>query len=423
MPRPASPPKYRFHKARNCAVVTIGGRDHYLGAYNSPESWEKFHRLVAEHLAARREPPPPVPADAPLTVTELIARYWKFCKGYYVKDGQPTSETHAVRLALRFVRRLYGSTAAREFSPLAMKAVREAMIEHEITRKVKVIDEATGEITWDRKVVRKGMARKCVNKLVGRVKRMYAWAVEEELVAVEVHAALVRVKGLKRGKTTARETPRVRPVDDEHIQKVLPVLPPAVRAMVEIQRLSSCRPQDVVQMRPCDIDQSGDVWEYRPARHKSEHHNKDDSADRDRVVYFGPRAQAILRPLMPADPDAYVFSPRDAEAARNAGRRENRKSPMTPSQAIREPKGRAKAPLRPHYTVGSYRQAIRRGCRRVGVPVWVPNQLRHSRLTEIRKLYGLEASRVCGGHREVGVTQIYAEQDRTLARQVMAAVG
>ena len=35
------------------------------------------------------------------------------------------------------------------------------------------------------------MARKCVNKLVGRVKRMYAWAVEEELVPVDVHTALL----------------------------------------------------------------------------------------------------------------------------------------------------------------------------------------------------------------------------------------
>ena len=58
-----------------------------------------------------------------------------------------------------------------------------------------------------------------------------------------------------------------------------------------------------------------------------------------------------------------------------------------------------------------------------GVRVWVPNQLRHARLTEVRRLYGLEASRVCGRHREVGVTQIYAEQDRDLARRVMAEVG
>ncbi len=265
------------------------------------------------------------------------------------------------------------------------------------------------------------MGRKCVNKLVGRVKRMYAWA--EELVPVDVHASLLRVQGLKRGKTNARETPRVRPVEDEYVQKVLPVLPAAVRAMVEVQRLCGCRPQDVVQMRAGDIDRSGGVWEYRPARYKTEHHNTDDTPAMHRVVYLGPKAQDILRPLLPADPEAFVFSPRDAEAARNVGRRDQRKSPMTPSQAVRQPKGRERAPLRQFYPVGSYRQAIRRGCRRVGVPVWVPNQLRHSRLTEIRKLYGLEASRVCGGHREVGVTEIYAEQDQTLARQVMGEVG
>ena len=38
MPRKKSPPSYRLHKARNCAVVTIDGQNHYLGAYGSPDS-------------------------------------------------------------------------------------------------------------------------------------------------------------------------------------------------------------------------------------------------------------------------------------------------------------------------------------------------------------------------------------------------
>ena len=29
----------------------------------------------------------------------------------------------------------------------------------------------------------------------------------------------------------------------------------------------------------------------------------------DRVVYLGPKAQAVLKPLLPADPQEYVFSP------------------------------------------------------------------------------------------------------------------
>ncbi|MFO0822846.1 MAG: tyrosine-type recombinase/integrase [Gemmataceae bacterium] len=422
MPRKTNP-SYRFHKARNCAVVTINGRDHYLGTYDSPESWEKYHQLIAEHLAAHRLPPPPVPADAPITISEVTARYWTYAKSYYVKNGKPTSETHAIKLALRFVRRLYGKTAAREFTPKRLKAVREAMIVHDITRETKVTDEATGEITKVKKFVRKGLARKCINKLIGRVRRMFAWATEEELLPVDVHAALLRVKGLKRGKSEARETPRVRPVTEEHINAVLPLVPPTVRAMIEVQRLCGCRPQDVVQMRACDIDTSTDVWEYRPARFKTEHHNDDGNPALDRIVYVGPKAQAILKPFITNDAGAYFFSPRRSEAIRNAARKQNRQSPMTPSQAQRKPIGRAKAPLHKHYPVGSYRQAIRRACVRAGILVWVPNQLRHTRLTEIRKQYGLEASRVVGGHREVGVTQIYAEQDRDLARQVMEKVG
>lgn len=41
-------PKYRHYKPKNLAVVRIDGRDHYLGKYGSPESREKYHRLLAE---------------------------------------------------------------------------------------------------------------------------------------------------------------------------------------------------------------------------------------------------------------------------------------------------------------------------------------------------------------------------------------
>lgn len=168
-------PSYRYHKARDCAVVTIGGRDRYLGKHGSPESWEMYHRLVAEWLASRNAPAPPVPADAPLTVTELIAAYWRFVKGYYVKDGRPTSEVDTIRQALRFVRRLYGSAAANELSPKKLKAVREAMVRHKITRRYKSVHPETGETVWAEKVLRHGLARRYINKQVARDKRMYAW--------------------------------------------------------------------------------------------------------------------------------------------------------------------------------------------------------------------------------------------------------
>lgn len=39
---------YRRHKATGKAVVTIGGRDIYLGKYNSAESRQEYNRLIAE---------------------------------------------------------------------------------------------------------------------------------------------------------------------------------------------------------------------------------------------------------------------------------------------------------------------------------------------------------------------------------------
>jgi integrase len=305
-------PSYRLHKARNCAVVTITGKDHYLGQYGSPESWEKYHRLIAEWLASQKMPavPPIESVDPPITINELVLRFWRFVQSYYVKNDKPTSEQTVIRQALRFVRKLYGSTAARNFSPKALKAVRQAMIEHKITTKVKVLNPTTGECEEQVKVLRHGLCRKVINKQIGRIRRMFAWAVEEELLPVAIHQALLRVKGLKKGKAKAREKPRIKSVLDDHVDAVLPLVPRMVRTMVEIQRLCGGRPQDILEMRAIDIDQTGSVWEYHPGRYKTEHHNDEDDPDKERVVFLGPKAQALLMPYLSGSPSDYVFNPR-----------------------------------------------------------------------------------------------------------------
>jgi hypothetical protein len=55
---------YRHHKSRDLAVVTINGKDIYLGKYKSPESSRKYDKLIQERLA--RKPPSGawVPTDA-----------------------------------------------------------------------------------------------------------------------------------------------------------------------------------------------------------------------------------------------------------------------------------------------------------------------------------------------------------------------
>lgn len=356
-------PRLRLHKPSGRAVVTLNGRDHYCGPGGSEEAEKKYNRVIAEWLANGRKPMRAQGHHAGLSMAELIAQYWAFVQGHYVKHGKPTSEQGAIKAAVRPVLELYGDVDVREFGPQALVTCRTAMIE-------------------------KGWTRYTVNKHVGRVRRMVAWGTERELVPGSVYHGLLAVKGLQRGRTAARESKGVGTVSIEHVDAVLPHVSPQVSAMIRLQLLNGMRPGEVVLMRPCDIEDDGCAdWLYRPHRHKTEHHGH------DRVVPLGPGAQRILKPFL-ADraPEAYLFDPREAEAIRKARRRLARKSKVTPSQAARRGRRKPRRNPREHYTRDSYRRAVQRACERAGIPKWSPHQLRHNAATELEAEYDLETA-------------------------------
>jgi hypothetical protein len=67
-------PKYRKRKASGQAIVTIEGRDFYLGPWNTKASKSEYDRVIAEWLANGRRLVLP---DADLAIAELIDRYWQ----------------------------------------------------------------------------------------------------------------------------------------------------------------------------------------------------------------------------------------------------------------------------------------------------------------------------------------------------------
>ena len=67
-------PSYRKHRASGQAIVTIGGRDIYLGPYGTKASKAEYDRVIAEWLARSRRPAID-PND--LTIIELIAAFWE----------------------------------------------------------------------------------------------------------------------------------------------------------------------------------------------------------------------------------------------------------------------------------------------------------------------------------------------------------
>jgi integrase len=427
-------PKYRHHKPSGQAVVTLSGHDHYLGKWQTPESKAEYDRLIAEWLAGGRQPRTRSTSTSGLSLSEVILAYWQHVKDYYRHpDGTPTQEVDNIRLALRPLRRLYGRTPAVEFDSVALEALREEMI-------------------------REGHCRGRINRDVGRIKRLFKWASAKKLVPLSVHEGLATVEGLRAGRSAARETAPVRPVAEQVVEATLPHMRPQVATMVQLQLLTGMRPGEVVVLRGMDLETTGAVWTYRPGsdtgphgKHKTAHRGQ------ERVIYIGPRAQAVLRPWLRLNLQEYLFQPKEAMAQYRADLRQKRKTPLTPSQAQRRPKVTPKRAPGDRYRVTSYDHAVMDACdvafpppaplareegetkkawlARIGPDGWAevnrwrkshrwhPHQLRHAKATELRREFGLDAARAVLGHRSPQVTEVYAEIDAAKAAQAMEKLG
>ncbi|MEZ6098125.1 MAG: site-specific integrase [Pirellulaceae bacterium] len=387
MPTPKRVPKYQRHKGRNLARVTINGKDHYLGRYDSPESYSEYERLIAEWLL--QDVVVPDEKDK-LTMLELMAGYLNYAHGYYVKRGTPTREFELIAEVFRPLRKLYGHVLAVEFGPRALKCVRQTLIE-------------------------KGLSRKHINKQVGRIVRAFKHAASEEWIPVETYQALRTVEGLKKGRSAAPEHPPIKPVSQAHVDAVLRRARPMLRAMIQLQLYTGCRPSEALMMRPMDICQKNAIWRYQPESHKTEHH------DMRRVIFIGPKAQEVIAPYLVRPRDAYCFPPREAEEQRRQVAHAQRRTPLNQGNTPKE--GRSKQIFTKHYSVGAYRTAIRRICDNIGIPRWSPNQLRHSAATEIRRDFGLDAAQVVLGHASAATTEIYADTNEQLAAKVAGERG
>jgi integrase len=339
-------PKYRKKKTASGprAVVTLpdgvgGRRDVQLGPWRSKESRLEYARVIGEWEAAGRSLPRSVAdAEKDLTINELVALFRPHVEQHYRHaDGTPTGEVDDFRLSLKPLRALFGDTCTKDFGPLALKAIREQMIVQPIT---------TGTNDGP-KLLRVGLARGVINQRINRIRRLFRWAVENELVPGEVLFRLEAVKGLAAGRSEARETAPVRPVSDALVEETLPHLTPTVADIVRIQRLTGMRCGEVVIMRGCDLDTTGAIWLYRPDHHKTKHRGH------DRVVALPRPAQQIIKRYLKTDTTAYLFSPRESMEAHRAKLREERlqgpHAHIQPSQVERPRKRKPKRAPRDHY--------------------------------------------------------------------------
>ncbi len=447
MSRPRGIPSYRRHKLSGQAVVTLTDssgqrRDVYLGSYGTVASRQEYARVIGEWEAAGQRLPAQDVQTSDLSMHELILAYWQHAEKYYgFHIDTERGDGACLRSVLAVVKLLYGKTRAADFGPLALKASREKMIA-------------------------KGWSRSYVNAQVDRLRRMFKWAAGEELLPVSIYHNLQAVEGLRRGKTAAKESAKVKPANPEHVEAALPFMPTTVQGMIRFQQLTGCRPTEACLLRALDLDMSNPkCWVYRPGSDQGEHGaHKTAHHGHDRAILIGPRGQEVIRPFLTTDLTAYLFRPKEATRERNDKQRAKRQTPLYPSHVRHQVSKRKKRPRRTpgeHYSARVYARCIARACdhafplpeslaprqleenktesrsvwwkrltaeEREAVRSWRrehrfhPNQLRHSRATELRS-HGLDMVKTILGHSKVETSQVYAEKDMLAAMELVSRIG
>ena len=428
-------PKLRLHKATGQGYVELNRKRIYLGRFEAAATREKYHRLIAEWEAAGRQV---LAAPNEITIVEIVQRFWSHAKTHYqTLDGSPTAELENFRQALRPLIYLYGSLKAKDFGPRAIKGMRQKMVES-------------------------GWSRMYINRQVSRVKSVFRWATEEELIASDIFHGLSAVRGLQRGRTEAHETEPVKPVPESMILAVEPHVSKQVWALIRLQLLSGARAGELVKLRGMDLKPGENIWMAELEEHKTAHHGL------ARRIYFGPQAVAILKEFLQDRPlNAFLFSPAEAETERRRMLHQKRVTAL--SCGNRPGTNRKTKPQRQprnRYHVGSYRRAIQRACEKAFPPpthlarrkfaglkgrrwetskewrsrlgpggcqelkTWVelhvfsPGALRHNAATRLRHEWGIEITQCVLGHRLGStITEIYAEANIAKAIEVLQKVG
>lgn len=421
-PNGARVPSYRLHRASGKAVVTLSGRDHYLGEYGSPESSSRYRELVGRWLAGGKKLPTETPSE-PLSVAETLLAYLEYCEKHYASRRRYDALLARIKAALKPVRELFGSEPVDGFRAKALMLVRQKFIDA-------------------------GHNRSTVNAKIGQIKRCFKWAAREEMIPVSTYHSLSTVEGLRIGDAAVPESKPVSTVADEIVDAIRPHLSRQVWGLIQLQRWTGCRPGEAVSIRGIDIDRSGLVWIYKPEHFKSEH------LGHKRAIALGPKVQEIIGEFLRP---GYLFDPREEERERLAARSAARQTPLScgnrPGTNRKQRRRRAPGSC---YTVNAVRRAIERACLKVwplpetlrrnpgersktwrerlgdrwrDVLAWKadhtfhPNQLRHSFATKVRRDFGLDGAQVALGHAKADVTQVYAERDLQLAVEIARRIG
>lgn len=405
-------PKLRKHAQRgreDRAYVYLDGKNIYLGDWGKPETQQAYEQFIAEWLTRGRMLESP--SKALITISELVDAYLNHLEH---EQASPFVQAEAARATIPLVA-LYGPLQCAEFSALSLRAVQERMIND-------------------------GLCVATIGARTAIIKRLFRFGVERDLIDGETYHRVSAVQNLKRGHTRATASRVVRPVNPAHVEATLPYLPSPIALCVQLMLLTGARVGELLGLRRGDIDMEGDIWTATLEQHKTSHHGK------DRVLCFGPKAQALLRPmLLRKRDDEHLISPLDSIADRAARMREESRRRIVESGGNPDKAQIGRRPDQPdtprqtdrrvgdRYCKEDVSRAIRRGIEKLNtalsaegkrpIPYWHSHMIRHYVATRTRQEFGAEATRALLGHSRLATTEIYAEVDKNVAKQIISKIG
>jgi integrase len=313
--------------------------------------------------------------------------------------------------------RLFGALPVAKFRPLNLLTVQEAMASGSWLN-----EKERQQKTKENRPI--GMARTTVNSHTERIKRLWRWASSPADLLPESYPLhkLLEVRGLTPGDYAARETEEVTPVEVSLVEATIPLLPPVAADLLRVLLLAGCRVGELCRMKGKELDTSGPVWLFRPAKFKGQHRAKGKKKVAPRIIAIGPRCQLILRRYLKDDPEAYMFSPAEQDLQLRAAKRARRKTKVYPSEVGRV-KRRPKRKPGAKFNHNTLNWSIRRACKRGKIDRWHCHQLRHSAALLVRREIGVDSARAAMGHKNIDQTEHYAGRDLEQAKEVAKKIG
>lgn len=348
-------PRLLLHRATGQGYVTYRGKSLYFGPFDDKDTRKKYDAFIARW--EKENDGSIVAAPEVGSIAELCADFQAQVARHFSKDERLAVKRNLADLIDRF-----GLLPPDDFGPRELKELRSVWLD-------------------------RGHLRQTINKKVGRVRRVFRWALAEDKIQATTMVALDAVSDLALGRTTAGEYRKVHPAPIRDVVRARRYLNSTFRTMVRLQFHVGMRPGELCRMTREELYVKSAPHDGRmitvPDGHlafkPTEHKNKSKGIDLTYLV--PPYAVKILTPYL--NRSGYLFPPGPRKGGKKPG---------------------------PYYSVTTYAHAVRDACNEAGVPVWSPNQLRHLFITKHERLVGHDLTSKIIGHTSLKTTARYIEK-------------